>query len=68
MASSITKAELERLRRIEQLAREAVKPNPPEKHHEALAALRKALTDADPPSDRDVSRGAVTQQIFPKDG
>ena len=66
MASGITRGELERLRKIERLAREATKPNPPEKHQLALAALRKALDEQDPAAEQDTARGAVTQQIFPE--
>ncbi len=66
MATSITKSELDRLRKIEKLAREAVSPNPPDKHQQALAALRKALDEQPAPFDRDAHRRAVTQPIIPK--
>ena len=67
MTASISESELERLRQIEKLAREAVRPNPPEKHREALTALREFLARQESYSEQDVRRGAVTQQIVPKD-
>jgi hypothetical protein len=56
--------EIERLLRIERLAREAVRPNPPDKHREALAALRKALADGPPPPEKEARRAAVTQRLI----
>ena len=67
MAMSITRSELERLRRIEKLAREAVAPNSPEEHQQALNALRKALDEQPAAFDRDAHRGAITQRIIPNE-
>ncbi len=59
-------SELERLKRIEKLAWEAVKPNPPKVHQQALCALRDALMEGSPPPGQDLRRSAVTQRIIEK--
>ncbi|MBN1653928.1 MAG: hypothetical protein JXA30_09145 [Deltaproteobacteria bacterium] len=59
-------SELERLKRIENLAWEAVKPNPPKVHQQALAALRDALMEGSCRNGQDLRRSAVTQRIIEK--
>jgi hypothetical protein len=59
-------SELKRLKRIERLAWEAVKPNPPKVHQEAMAALREALMEDSSIPGRDLRRSAVTQRIIEK--
>jgi hypothetical protein len=59
-------SELERLKRIEKLAWEAVKPNPPKVHQQALSALRDALMEGSSLPGQDVRRSAVTQRIIEK--
>jgi hypothetical protein len=56
--------ELERLKLIEKLAWEVVKPGSPDEHQAALVALHEALLNKDSFTDRDVRRGAVTLRII----
>lgn len=59
----IDERELARLRRIEKLAWEAIKPASVEAHQTALAALHEALLNKDAFVQRDYRRGAVTLRI-----
>jgi hypothetical protein len=66
MNAMTKESEFKRLKKIERLAWEAVKPNPPKVHQEAMAALREALMeDANKPN-QDLRRSAVTQRIIEK--
>jgi hypothetical protein len=56
--------ELKRLRKIEKLAWEAVKPASPKAHQIALAVLHEALLNKDAFVFKDVRRGAVTLRII----
>ena len=56
--------ELERLRKIERLAREVVKPNTSQAHQAALEALREAILEINALSQQELRRGAVTMRII----
>jgi hypothetical protein len=66
MNAMTKESEFRRLKRIERLAWEAVKPNPPKAHQEALAALREALMEGANKTGQDLRRSAVTQRIIEK--
>jgi hypothetical protein len=60
----IDERELARLRQIEKLAWEVVKPASPGEHQAALAALHEALLNKGAFMQRDARRGAVTLRII----
>lgn len=59
----VDEKELDRLRQIEKLAWEVVKPASLEAHEDALAALHEALLNKNAFVLQDVRRGAVTLRI-----
>ena len=60
----VDERELGRLRQIEKLAWEVIKPASPQTHHAALEALHEALLNKDAFAQRDIRRGAVTLRII----
>ncbi len=59
--------ELERLRKIEKLAWEVIKPKSERAHEAAMDALRRELLKGHPLAAKDLRRGAVTVRIVEKD-
>jgi hypothetical protein len=60
----IDETELGRLRQIEKLAWEVVKPALPQEHQEALTALHEALLNENGFRQGDVRRRAITMRII----
>lgn len=60
----MTELELERLRKIEKLAWDAVKKTSPQLHEAALAALKAALAENASLTAQELRKGAVTLRII----